>query len=198
MRATLPVLAVGLASIVIAPVVAGQQPLGRYETTECFQQIRATTANLSLECGWLTLPEIRSKPDGPTVRLAVVRYRARNPTSLPLVFLHGGPGVPWPRASTRCGSSSRKAARNAISGRLGLRTAPSKPPSGATYPRWSSRANSTSVRRWTRSIKFIGTLKGDTIDFVREVEAPAGSPAAQGAGIFGLAGARAFTATRIP
>jgi pimeloyl-ACP methyl ester carboxylesterase len=94
MRATLPVLAVGLASIMIAPVVAGQQPLGRYETTECFQQIRATTANLSLECGWLTLPEIRSKPDGPTVRLAVVRYRARNPTSPPLVFLHGGPGGP--------------------------------------------------------------------------------------------------------
>jgi pimeloyl-ACP methyl ester carboxylesterase len=94
MRTTLPVLAITFASAVIAPVTAAQQPLGRYETTECFQQIRATTANLSLACGWLTLPEIRSRPDGPTVRLAVVRYRVSNPTSPPLVFLHGGPGGP--------------------------------------------------------------------------------------------------------
>ena len=92
MRSPFPALAISLAAIVTAPVASGQQPLGRYETTECFQQIRVMAANNSLECGWLTLPEVRSNPNGPTVRLAVVRLRVKNPTAPPLVYLHGGPG----------------------------------------------------------------------------------------------------------
>ena len=92
MRATLPTVAIYLGAAVTAPVASGQQPLGRYETNECFQQIRAMAANNSLECGWLTLPEVRRNPNGPTVRLAVVRFRVKNPTSPPLVYLHGGPG----------------------------------------------------------------------------------------------------------
>jgi pimeloyl-ACP methyl ester carboxylesterase len=70
----------------------GQQSLGRYETVDCFPQVRVLAANAPLECGWLTLPEIRARPDGPSVRLAVVRLRVTNPTAPPLVYLHGGPG----------------------------------------------------------------------------------------------------------
>ena len=76
----------------LAAPVHAQQSLGRYETVECFPQVRILATNAPLECGWLTLPELRSRPDGPAVRLAVIRYRASNPTAPPLVYLHGGPG----------------------------------------------------------------------------------------------------------
>jgi pimeloyl-ACP methyl ester carboxylesterase len=92
MRPLLAVLAFASSSIAGAQQTAAQRPLGRYETVECFPQVRVLAANAPLDCGWLTLPEVRSRPDGPTVRLAVVRFRVRNPTSPPLVYLHGGPG----------------------------------------------------------------------------------------------------------
>lgn len=45
-------------------------------------------------CGYLTVPESRSKPDGRTIRLAVATRRATvpNPKPDPIVFLTGGPG----------------------------------------------------------------------------------------------------------
>jgi hypothetical protein len=45
-----------------------------------------------------------------------------------------------------------------------------------------------------RTIRFVGTLRGDAIAFVRDVEAPAGG--VQGQGIFGTAGLREFVARR--
>jgi pimeloyl-ACP methyl ester carboxylesterase len=46
------------------------------------------------ECGYLTVPENRSRPDGPTIRIAVARARATspNPKPDPIVYLAGGPG----------------------------------------------------------------------------------------------------------
>ncbi len=65
----------------------------RYERTECWAQIGNTAKELGLECGWLTVPEMRERPNGPVVRLAVTRYRAPKPSGAPPVFdLHGGPG----------------------------------------------------------------------------------------------------------
>ena len=53
-------------------------------------------ANLGTEftCGYLTVPENRSKPDRPTIRLAVARLKAASvkPQADPVVFLSGGPG----------------------------------------------------------------------------------------------------------
>src|SRR5262245_12886683 len=54
------------------------------------------SANLGPEfsCGYLTVPENRSVPNGRTIRILVVR--AKNATTTPkpdpIVFLHGGPG----------------------------------------------------------------------------------------------------------
>jgi hypothetical protein len=46
-------------------------------------------------CGYLTVPENRSKSDGRTIRLAVATRRATAPTPKPdpIVFLTGGPGA---------------------------------------------------------------------------------------------------------
>lgn len=48
------------------------------------------------ECGYLTVPEDRSKPDGRTIRLLVVRMPSASPSpkSDPVVYLAGGPGAP--------------------------------------------------------------------------------------------------------
>jgi pimeloyl-ACP methyl ester carboxylesterase len=45
-------------------------------------------------CGYLTVPENRSTPNGRTIRLLVVRAKAATATPKPdpIVFLHGGPG----------------------------------------------------------------------------------------------------------
>ncbi|ODU05615.1 MAG: hypothetical protein ABS81_07175 [Pseudonocardia sp. SCN 72-86] len=47
-----------------------------------------------VECGYLTVPEDRSKKDGKTIRLAVARAKATapDPKPDPLVYLSGGPG----------------------------------------------------------------------------------------------------------
>ena len=46
-------------------------------------------------CGYLTVPENRSRPDGRTIRLAVARVKAvsSTPAADPIVYLQGGPGV---------------------------------------------------------------------------------------------------------
>jgi pimeloyl-ACP methyl ester carboxylesterase len=45
-------------------------------------------------CGYLTVPENRSRADGPTIRIAVARVKATSPTPEPdpIVWLTGGPG----------------------------------------------------------------------------------------------------------
>lgn len=46
------------------------------------------------DCGYLTVPQNREEPDGPTVRLAVARIgaTAATPAPDPIVYLTGGPG----------------------------------------------------------------------------------------------------------
>lgn len=43
-------------------------------------------------CGYLTVPEDRSQPQGPPIRLAVAIYKASSPHPDPVLFLSGGPG----------------------------------------------------------------------------------------------------------
>jgi len=64
-------------------------PLPAFEKKEC--AFEATVGNV--ECGWLTVPESRSRPLGRTVRLNVVVARTANTSGAPpLVFFSGGPG----------------------------------------------------------------------------------------------------------
>ena len=46
------------------------------------------------ECGYLTVPQDRTRGDGPTLRLHVAVFKARtdDPPSYPIVYLEGGPG----------------------------------------------------------------------------------------------------------
>lgn len=50
--------------------------------------------SVDAEMGWLVVPENRSRPQGNTIRLPVVRFKstARNP-GYPIIYLAGGPGA---------------------------------------------------------------------------------------------------------
>jgi pimeloyl-ACP methyl ester carboxylesterase len=64
-------------------------PVPAFERKEC----PFAVATGHVECGWLVVPEARSRPQGRTVRLNVVVGRATRPTGAPvLVYISGGPG----------------------------------------------------------------------------------------------------------
>lgn len=52
------------------------------------------TRQREVECGFLIVPEDHAKPDGPTLKLAVARFRSDSgsPAPDPIVYLEGGPG----------------------------------------------------------------------------------------------------------
>ena len=62
-----------------------------FEPAQCQFQI---PPGQTCECGYLTVPEDRSQPDGPTIRLHVAIFRSYsdNPAPDPVVYLAGGPG----------------------------------------------------------------------------------------------------------
>jgi pimeloyl-ACP methyl ester carboxylesterase len=99
----------------IAPVLLGaathlaaQSGVPRLEPGECPFDRSAWARDIKLECAWLVVPENRAHPAGPTVRLAVAVVRAKNPTTTPLVMLHGGPGL----SGLRIFAASSDMARN--------------------------------------------------------------------------------------
>lgn len=63
-----------------------------FETAACQFEI---PSGQDVECGYLTVPEDRSQPDGPTIRLhvAIFASRSANPSPDPVVYLSGGPGA---------------------------------------------------------------------------------------------------------
>lgn len=73
-----------------APTLAlGNVPA--YEPTECWFDI---PNGVDVECGWLTVPAVRSDPNSGTIRLAVGVFHSNNanPAADPIVYLEGGPG----------------------------------------------------------------------------------------------------------
>ncbi len=62
-----------------------------YETVDCPFTVPQGT---EVECGCMTVPENRDKPDGNQVRIqfAIFRSKSRNPEPDPIVYLAGGPG----------------------------------------------------------------------------------------------------------
>jgi pimeloyl-ACP methyl ester carboxylesterase len=63
----------------------------RFEKEDCWFK---EPASAEVECGYLIVPEDHTKPDGPTIKLAVARFRSDsgNPEPDPIVYLEGGPG----------------------------------------------------------------------------------------------------------
>ncbi len=70
------------------PITSG---VPRAESTKCwFDGPRGVT----VECSYLIVPEDHTKPDGPTLKLAVARFKSDSSTPAPdpIVYLEGGPG----------------------------------------------------------------------------------------------------------
>ncbi|HZR83417.1 MAG TPA: alpha/beta fold hydrolase [Candidatus Binatia bacterium] len=65
-----------------------------FEPAACEIEIPDGQDPANVACGWLTVPENRSRPEGRTIRLAVVKLAATgaDPEPDPLVLLSGGPG----------------------------------------------------------------------------------------------------------
>jgi pimeloyl-ACP methyl ester carboxylesterase len=66
-----------------------------FEVTHCMFDVPANVVEgQDVICGYLTVPELHSKPDGATIQLAVVIIKSTDPNapSDPLVMMQGGPG----------------------------------------------------------------------------------------------------------
>lgn len=75
------------------PAPSPARSAARYETASCEFPV---PAGVSVECGWLSVPENRARPEnGREVRLHVAIFRSTrpNPPPDPIVYLEGGPGV---------------------------------------------------------------------------------------------------------
>ena len=74
----------------------GEQPGGmaRFEKTACVAPLPSGQSADNVRCGVVAVPENRTRPGGPAIRLAVVVLRATgdHPAADPIVYLGGGPG----------------------------------------------------------------------------------------------------------
>lgn len=105
------IVALALTAAVMSACTADAQPIpsdaasavpaeyeASYEETACpdpnVPGFPAVDLGPEYACGYLTVPETRSDPDGPTVRIAVATVPAMSaePADDPIVYLDGGPG----------------------------------------------------------------------------------------------------------
>ncbi|MGB8565420.1 MAG: hypothetical protein WCD83_18715, partial [Pseudolabrys sp.] len=65
----------------------------RFEPAPC-PKLQGAETLADASCGYLVVPEDRSRPDGRTIRLMVATYPARSPEKRadPVIYLAGGPG----------------------------------------------------------------------------------------------------------
>ena len=72
---------------------AGPPPVPRFEPAPC-PKLPGADELAKASCGYLVVPENRSRPSGRTIRLMVATYPARSPQKRadPVVYLAGGPG----------------------------------------------------------------------------------------------------------
>lgn len=70
---------------------AAAQGNGSYASAKCMFEV---PSGLDVECGFLTVPENRTKDNGRTVKIAVGIFKtaSKNPKPDPIVYLEGGPG----------------------------------------------------------------------------------------------------------
>jgi len=85
-------LCVGVA-LVSAAFAQDAQPTASTITWSPYEALGPDRKPVAAELGRLHVPENRSRPDGPTIELAFVRFRSSNPEpGPPLFYLVGGPG----------------------------------------------------------------------------------------------------------
>jgi pimeloyl-ACP methyl ester carboxylesterase len=84
-----------LVSLLLRPT--STTPSSAFQSAPCpFKPAAGVVEGRDLRCGYLTVPEDHSRPQGPTIRLAVAIFKASysNPAPDPVVDLEGGPGTP--------------------------------------------------------------------------------------------------------
>ena len=91
----LPALAILVGLFVTAPVAQADAPatVPRFERATC-PKIQGVEWLADADCGYLVVPEDRSRPNGRTIALMVARHRAQSPEKRPdpILYLEGGPG----------------------------------------------------------------------------------------------------------
>ncbi len=76
-----------------APAAAATATVPRFEPEDC-PKLQGAEELAKASCGYLVVPENRSRPNGRTIRLMVAKYPARAAEKRPdpIVYLAGGPG----------------------------------------------------------------------------------------------------------
>jgi pimeloyl-ACP methyl ester carboxylesterase len=64
--------------------------LPAFEPSPCMFEYTISTP---LECGYLIVPENRTKPDSPSIRIHVVIFKSSNPKPEPVIYVAGGGGL---------------------------------------------------------------------------------------------------------
>jgi pimeloyl-ACP methyl ester carboxylesterase len=82
-------------AVLAAKASAPQSLIPRFEDAPCAFEVNATVSG-QVRCGYVTVLENRSRPDGRRLRLAVALLKSfsRTPRADPVVRLAGGPGEP--------------------------------------------------------------------------------------------------------
>lgn len=76
-------------------VAAAPETVPRFEGAQCpFTLTRGEVEGQTVECGFVVVRERHEAADGPTIRLAVARWKSRKVPAQPepVIFLQGGPG----------------------------------------------------------------------------------------------------------
>jgi pimeloyl-ACP methyl ester carboxylesterase len=81
----------GLCLLLVLPVGAQNATSPKFESVDCMFTV---PKGQKPDCGYVTVPEDRSQPNGRTVKLAVAIFHSDNPDKIPapLIYLEGGPG----------------------------------------------------------------------------------------------------------
>ncbi len=88
--------ALGVAVATATPAIATPPTSSAWESADCSTFGLNALQSAMSDCGYVTVPERHSQPDGPTIQVAVVRTRSigNNPAPDPLFMENGGPGSP--------------------------------------------------------------------------------------------------------
>lgn len=91
------VMLVSAALLPVSPLASdgASEGIPRFERATCpFRLMSGQIEGKTVDCGFVVVPEQHATPDGPTVRLAVARFRSTKPDPAPdpVIFLQGGPG----------------------------------------------------------------------------------------------------------
>lgn len=86
--------ALGVTVVTATPAIAIPPTSPAWESADCSTFGLNALQSAMSDCGYVTVPERHSQPDGPTIQVAVVRTRSlgNNPAPDPLFIENGGPG----------------------------------------------------------------------------------------------------------